>query len=410
VEKSPDPEVQAILHREDMYPMDETRMASNRVRNIPKSAIHEMTRLSKEVEDVAFLSWAKPTSGTPEHIREAAIRAIKDGRTGGYSETAGLPKLREEIARKLGRDNGIQAEPSEIIVTVGAIEGLSAAVMACIDPGDEVILPSPTYSTHVRQVIIASGTPVFAPTVEEKGFQLDIDRIRNSITEKTKAILYCSPSNPTGTVFPEEDLRALGEIALENDLVVITDEAYEYFVFDDHRHFSIASIPEVRKNVVSCFTFTKTYAMTGWRIGYLHADKSLVPQIAKAHIPFAICAPVASQFAALAALQGPPDAVDEFRAHYNRTRDLMCRRLDGLPEVFDYQKPGGSYLMFPRILREDGRKDSMTFCKKLLREARVSTTPGVAFGPTGEGHLRMSFCVPEEMIDKAFDRMDAYFK
>jgi aminotransferase len=369
-----------------------------------------MTRLSKQVDDVAFLSWAKPTSDTPEHIKEAAIRAIRDGFAGGYSETSGLPALREAIAEKLERDNGIPADPAEIIVTVGAIEGLSSAVMACIDPGDEVIVPTPTYSTHVRQVIIASGRPVFVPTIEEKGFRLDIERIRDSITQKTKAVLYCSPSNPTGTVFDEEQLRVLAEITLEHDLAIITDEAYEYFVFDDRRHFSIASIPEVRRNVVSCFTFTKTYAMTGWRIGYLHADKELIPQIGKAHIPFAICAPVVSQYAALAALQGPSTCVDEFRAHYNRTRDLMCQRLDDLPEVFDYQKPGGSYLMFPRILAEEGKNDSTAFCKKLLTEARVSTTPGVAFGPTGEGHLRMSFCVPEEMIHKAFDRMEAYFR
>jgi len=200
----------------------------------------------------------------------------------------------------------------------------------------------------------------------------------------------------------------LAEIALENNLMIITDEAYEYFTFDGHEHFSIASIPEARKNVVSCYTFTKTYAMTGWRIGYLHADETLVPQIAKAHIPFAICAPVVSQYAALAALKGPQDCVAAFRDHYLSTRNLMCQRLDRMSSVFSYQKPHGSYLMFPRILVEEG-SDSIAFCKKLLKEARVSTTPGVAFGPTGQSHLRLSFCVPEEEINKAFDRMEAYF-
>ncbi|GAH37374.1 unnamed protein product, partial [marine sediment metagenome] len=253
--------------------------ASNRVKQISKSAIHEMTRLSKEIEDVAFLSWAKPTSDTPEHIKEGAIAAIRDGLAGGYSETSGLSKLREEIVKKLKRDNNIDADVSQVIVTVGAIEGLSAAVMALIDPGDEVILPSPTYSTHIRQVVIASGKPVFVPTIEEKGFTLDIEGIENAITPKTKAILYCSPSNPTGTVFVEEQLRQLAKIALDNDLMVITDEAYEYFTYDGYKHFSIGSIPEMRKNVVSCFTFTKTYAMTGWRVGYLHADEELIPQI-----------------------------------------------------------------------------------------------------------------------------------
>ena len=381
---------------------------SKRVSSIGKSAIHEMTRLSREVEDVAFLSWAKPTSGTPEHINAGAIEAIRGGLCGGYSGNAGLPELRQEICRKLKRDNGIDADPSEILVTVGAIEGLSAAVMALIDPGDEVILPSPTYSTHVRQVVIASGKPVFAPTIEEDGFTLDIDAIRAAITPKTRAILYCSPSNPSGTAFSEEQLRELAGVALEHNLAVITDEAYEYFTFDGHEHFSIGSIPEMRGRVISCYTFTKTYAMTGWRIGYLHADEELIPQITKAHIPLAICAPVVSQYAALAALKGPQECVAEFREHYRSMRDLMCERLDRLPGVFQYAKPSGSYLMFPRILLDEGR-DSAAFCKKLLREARVSTTPGSAFGPTGEGHLRLSFCVTEEEIDKAFDRMEQYF-
>jgi aminotransferase len=190
--------------------------------------------------------------------------------------------------------------------------------------------------------------------------------------------------------------------------MVITDEAYEYFVYDGHRHFSIASIPEIRKQVISCYTFTKTYAMTGWRIGYLHADSALIPQIGKAHIPLAICAPVVSQYAALAALKGPQDCVAGFRDHYLAARNLMCERLDRLDSVFSYHRPEGSYLMFPRILVDEGR-DSTAFCRRLLSKARVSTTPGIAFGPTGEQHLRLSFCVSEEEINKAFDRMEAYF-
>lgn len=382
---------------------------SKRVAKMKKSAIHEMTRLSKEIEDVAFLSWAKPTSDTPDHIKLAAITAIAEGSVGGYSESAGLPQLREAIAHKLKRDNNIHASSSQIMVTVGAIEGLLAAVMAFIDPGDEVILPCPTYSTHIRQVLLASGIPVLVPTIEEEGFILDINRIRDAITPRTRALMYASPSNPTGTVFSEQQLREIAEIALKHNLTVITDEAYEYFTFDGHQHFSIGSLPGMEKQVVSCYTFTKTYAMTGWRIGYLHADESLIPQITKAHIPLAICAPVVSQYAAFAALTGAQDCVTEFRNHYLSARNLMCARLDRLDSVFAYHKPAGSYLMFPKILQEQGNLDSTTFCKSLLRKARVSTTPGIAFGPTGEGHLRMSFCVPEEEIDKAFDRMENYF-
>lgn len=382
---------------------------SDRVTRIPKSAIHEMTRLSKQYDNVAFLSWAKPTSGTPEHINNAAISAIKEGLAGGYSQSDGLPALREEIKIKLKRDNNIDATINELLVTVGAIEGLAAAVLATIDPGDEVILPTPTYSTHIRQVELASGKPVLVPLIEEENFALDIQAVKKSITSKTKAIMYCSPNNPTGTVFPEEQLRQLANIALEHDLTIITDEAYEYFVFDDNRHFSVASIPGMEKHVISTYTFTKTYAMTGWRVGYIHADETIIAQIKKAHIPLAICAPVVSQYAAIAALHGGQECVAEFRRHYLSARNLMCERLDRLNHVFDYVKPGGSYLMFPKILLDEGR-DSVAFCKKLLKDIQVSTTPGIAFGPTGERHLRLSFCVSEEMINKAFDRMEKYFK
>jgi aminotransferase len=380
---------------------------SQRVQQIQKSAIHEMTRLSKEIDDVAFLSWAKPTSGTPDHINQAAVHAIEQGLTGGYSPSDGLVELRQEIVAKLQRDNQVEAKVSQLLVTVGAIEGLAAAVMAAIDPGDEVILPTPTYSTHIRQVQLASGIPVLVPLLEEDGFALDTAAIERAITPRTRAILFCSPSNPTGTVFTEAALRELARLALAHNLVIITDEAYEYFVFDEHQHFSLASMPEMARHVISCYTFTKTYAMTGWRIGYLHAHEDWIPQIKKAHIPFAICAPVVSQYAALAALQGPQECIDEFRTHYHTTRDLMCQRLDRLPDLFSYQKPGGSYLMFPRILAEEGR-DSTSFCKRLLREAHVSTTPGIAFGPTGESHLRLSFCVPEETINLAFDRIEQF--
>ncbi len=381
---------------------------SKRVGRIQTSAIHEMTRLSKQYDDVAFLSWAKPVSNTPKHINDGAIAAIERGLTSGYSQSEGLPALTEEITTKLKRNNAIKANPAQILVTVGAIEGLAAAVMATIDPGDEVLLPTPTYSTHITHVELASGVPVLVPLIEAEGFALDIEAFKRAITRRTKAIVLCTPNNPTGTVFPEHDLRKLAELALEHDLTIIIDEAYEYFTFDSRKHFSLASIPELINNVISCYTFTKTYVMTGWRIGYLHADEKQIAQIKKAHIPFAICAPVVSQYAALAALQGSQECIEGYRLQYQKMRDLMCERLDRLNTVFQYKKPGGSYLMFPRVLG-DGGLDSMEFSKRLLSGARVSTTPGIAFGPTGEGHVRLSFCVPEEMINKAFDRMEKYF-
>lgn len=381
-------------------------LVSRKIVDIPKSAIHEMTRLSRQVEDVAFLSWAKPTSGTPEHINRAVMNAIEQGLTGGYSESAGLPALREEIAAKLARDNGIPADPSEILVTVGAIEGLAAAVAAVIDPGDEVLIPVPGYSTHIRQVMLASGKPVLVPTSAEEDYRLDPERLAASITPRTKAILYSSPNNPIGAVISRAELEAIARLALKHDLVVITDEAYEYFVFDDSQHISIATLEGMRERTITCFTFTKTYAMTGWRIGYLHAVPEWIAQINKTHIPYCICAPVASQYGALAALQGPQTCVEDFRSHYQAARDVMCERLDRVPQLFSYWKPRGSYLMFPRIEWPENR-DSMSFAKYLLMKVGVSTTPGIAF--KGEGHVRMSFCVPEETIHKAFDRIEKHF-
>ncbi len=311
-----------------------------------------------------------------------------------------------EITRKLQRDNHISADPSEILVTVGAIEGLSAAVMTAVDPGDEVIIPVPGYSTHIRQVELASGKPVLIPMIEDQGFKLDLDQLQDAVTTKTKAIVFSSPNNPTGAVYSEEELRSIADIAERNNLIIITDEAYEYFTFDGIKHFSIGSIEGIKDRVISTFTFTKTYAMTGWRVGYLHASRDWIAQIKKAHIPLCICAPVVSQYAALEALRGPQDCIDRFHSHYLKTRNLMCSRLDQLEHVFTYQKPRGSYLMFPRMIRPQDQ-DSRTFAIDLLQKARVSTTPGIAF--KGEGHIRMSFCVPEEEIHKAFDRMEEYF-
>ena len=173
-------------------------------------------------------------------------------------------------------------------MTVGAIEGLAAALMSVIDPGDQVMLPSPTYATHLQQVRIASGEPVFVPSIEDEGFRIDLDRMEAAVTPRTRAILYCTPVNPTGAVLSLDEIRGIGEIAKKHNLMVITDEAYEYFTYDGYRHYSLASLPGMAERTISCYTFTKTYVMTGWRIGYLHADSSLIPQINKAHIPFSI--------------------------------------------------------------------------------------------------------------------------
>jgi aminotransferase len=372
------------------------------------SAIHGMSALAASMPDAVALSWARPDAPTPENINNAAIEAIKKDLTSKYSPPPGLLKLREAIAEKVRRDNNIEVEADGVLVTTGAMQGIFAALLVLVDPGDEVLMPSPNYTTHELSIKMASATPVYFPTIEEEGWRLDIDGLKKVITKKTRAILYCNPCNPTGAVFPEEDLRKVAEIAIENNLWVITDEAYEYFLFDGEKHFCIGSIPEMKGRVVENFTLTKTYAMTGWRIGYDISTPELIKHVIKAHTPMTICAPVVSQYASIEAITGPQDCVKEFHNHYLEWRNLMCNRLDRLSSIFSYQKPKGSYNMFPKILTKEG-KDSVSFCMNLLKGAKVATTPGAPFGPSGEGHLRLCFCSSKEVITEAFDRMDKYF-
>lgn len=381
---------------------------SRKVMEVKPSAIHKMSALAAGIPGAVALSWARPDAPTPENINDAAIRAIKKGLTSRYSTPPGLLELRKAIVKKLNRDNNMEADPSEVLVTTGAVEGLFAAVLALVNPGDEVLLPAPNYSTHELMVRMACALPVYFDTVEEKGWRLNLDALEKAITKKSKMILFCNPCNPTGAVFPKEDLIKIAEIARENNLFILVDEAYEYFLFDGAKHFCIGSIPEMRGIIVENFTFTKTYAMTGWRVGYNVAPSEMIQHMVKAHTPMTICAPVVSQYAALEALDGPQDCVGEFQRHYLEWRNLMCSRLDRLNSVFSYQKPLGSYNMFPKILAEDG-KDSVSFCMKLLKGAKVATTPGAPFGPMGEGHLRICFCSSRETITEAFDRMDRYF-
>ena len=381
---------------------------SRKVKYIQPSAIHRMSALAAKMPDAVALSWARPDAPTPDHINEAAIEAIKKDLTSRYSPPPGLMVLRKAIVEKLKRDNNIDASTDEVLITTGSIEGIFAAILAIVNPNDEVLMPSPNYSTHELIVRMASAVPIYFPTIEEKGFALDLDAMEKAITKNTKAILLCNPANPTGAVFPEDDLKKLAYIAKENNLYIVVDEAYEYFVFDGAKHFCIGSMPEMKDIVIENFTFTKTYAMTGWRVGYNVAAPEIMEHIMKTHTPMTICAPVVSQYAALEALQGPQDCIEEFYGHYLEWRDLMCERLDRLDNVFSYQKPLGSYNMFPKIIAKGG-ENSAEFCMNLLKEAKVATTPGAPFGPTGEGHLRMSFCSSKETITEAFDRMDKYF-
>jgi aminotransferase len=274
-----------------------------------------------------------------------------------------------------------------------------------VDRGDEVILPSPNYASHIEQVLLAEGVPVFVP-LHEADWQLDGEGIRAAITPRTKAIILCNPHNPTGANFAEADLRMVADLAVANDLFIICDETYDFLVYDGHSPFSLTTLPELAERVIATFSFSKKYAMTGWRVGYVYAAESILDQIMKIHDAVAICAPSLSQYAALAALQGPQDCVAEISAALQQRRDLVCDRLDRLADFFDYVKPQGAYYLMARYKMP--QVDSMTFALRLLHEARVITIPGAAFGPTGENHIRISFGGAESEINDAFDRITGW--
>jgi aminotransferase len=386
-----------------------TRGISLRVSRICISAIKEMPLIASRIEGCVSLGQGIPSFPTPGHIVDAVCSAMRDDpRSGQYTLGPGMGPLREAVAEHLWRTRSIEVDPyREVCITVGAMEGLAAGLLTVVDRGDEVILPSPNYASHIEQVLLAEGVPVFVP-LSESDWQLDVDAIRRAITPRTRAVILCNPHNPTGAHFREADLRAVAALACEHDFFVIADETYDFLVYDGRQHFSLAALPELKDRLIATFSFSKKYAMTGWRVGYVYASEGVLDHIMKVHDAVAICAPTLSQHAALAALRGPQDCVDVIRETLARRRELTCRRLDRLSEHFGYVAPQGAYYLMARCLAPS--VDSMTYALRLLNEARVITIPGSAFGPTGEGHIRLSFGGMEEEINEAFDRIEAWLE
>jgi aminotransferase len=293
------------------------------------------------------------------------------------------------------------------------METLAAGIATVVDRGDEVLIPTPNYASHIEQILFAEGTPVFVPLLEDQGWRLDVDSFRKAITKKTKAIIICNPMNPTGAVFSKEDIVGIARLALEKDLFIIADEAYDFLVYDNHTYLSFASIPELKDRLIGAFSFSKMYCMTGWRVGFMYAPPKIIDQVLKVHDAFAICAPTISQYAALAALQatnGKDGAGDRFIENLVRALDerrkLACSRLDKLDALFSYQRPKGAYYVFPGIVGT--QMNSMELALRLLYEAKVICIPGNGFGPSGEGHIRFSFGGTEDEINRAFDRIEEW--
>lgn len=390
-----------------------------RTKNLRLSAIKQMELRASKYPDVISLAQGVPSFDTPECIKRRVEKALRDGVVAKYSLSPGLSELRELIEVNLARENMFYDWEKEILVTVGAIEGITAAIMAVSNPGDEIIIPEPTYTSYREVITFAGCKPIFVPLSEEKGWAIDVERYEKAITEKTKAIFYCNPNNPTGTVYSKEQLLALAELAKKHDLYLISDEVYKDFVFESQEPiFSLAEVPELRKRLIRIFSFSKSYAMTGWRIGFLHTDEEVMKEVIKVHDSMVTCAPVISQYAAMAALEMANEDVERFHREYQERRDLTCQRMDKLKDVFSYVRPTSAYYMFPRInteniklKKQEGEGDlSWQFALWLLDEIQVAVVPGIAFGPNEENYIRISFCRRKKDINRAFDRMEKLFK
>ncbi len=375
-------------------------LLSQRVRAIKPSGIRKFFDIAATMEDVISLGVGEPDFITPEHIRQAGIDSIRAGET-HYTSNYGTLQLREEIAALLYRRYRLSYDPaSEILVTVGVSEGIDAAMRALIDPGDEVIMSDPGYVAYEADIILSGGTVVPVATSVENQFAVQASAIESAVTPRTKAILLGNPNNPTGSVIPAAELEKIRDLAVKYDLIVLSDEVYSRLVYED-AHISIASMPGMRDRTILVDGFSKAYAMTGWRIGYVAAPASILEAMLKIHQYAIMCAPTMSQAAALAALRYGEEDVRKIVASFNERRHIMVDGLNaaGLP----CNQPKGAFYAFPSIARTGLTSDE--FAEKLLFEERVAVVPGSAFGRAGEGYIRCTYCTAREQIEEALLRM-----
>jgi len=378
--------------------------ASRRVQSIEPSPIRKIIDLSESRPDIIGLHAGEPDFATPKRIVEAGSRALQEGYT-HYTHGAGLLQLREAISRKLLEENGIEADPrTEVTVTAGGFAAIFAATQAMIDSGDEVIVPQPSWPSYPGFVRLAGGVPVAAP-LRGPDFEPKRQDVEPLITKKTKMIVINSPNNPTGAVYTRDYLMDLARLANDRGLFIVADEVYEKLVFGGNKHSSIASRSEFKDSTITVNSFSKTYAMTGWRVGYVVANEAVSTSIRKIHGYMVSCAPASAQKAALEALSGPQDCVTEMVEEYRRRRDLILR---GLNEVdgFECSPPKGTFYAFPSV-RKLGMS-SGKIAEELLEQAKLASIPGSAFGEAGEGYLRLSFATSQQNIQEAVARIKTW--
>lgn len=373
---------------------------SKRILSVERSPFYSIMDLAAKRSDCLYLHLGEPDFNTPPHIVEAAQKALSDGWT-HYTPDRGLPELRRLVAAAIEKQTGVAySSDDEILITAGGQAALHTAVMGVVNPGDEVILLSPYYPPYLVNVLLAGGIPVVVQTKAEDGFAPLPEAIAQRVTEKTKALIVHSPNNPSGSVYPKETLANLVELADRNDLLIISDEVYDHFLYGGETHYSPVAFPGGKDNVILVNSFSKTYAMTGWRVGYLAAPAPVLLQFLKYHHTVNICAAAFAQQACVAALRGPQDCVVEMIAEYDRRRQHMVARLQEIPPLRCTMPLGAFYVLVDMSALG---MTSLEFARHLVQEVGVVTTNGSGFGT--EGYIRLSYAAKMEQIDEALDRI-----
>ncbi len=382
---------------------------SSRVKSVGVSAIRRMMTLGQGVQGAISLAQGIPDAKTPTYIREGISELLKTSESiGKYSLSPGLPELRKLVAAQLSEKGDFPVDPeSQVCITAGAIEALSISITALVEPGDEVILFDPGYPPYIEQIALAGGIPVYVPLQPDNGWKVDLAALRGAVTPKTKALIFSNPSNPTGMIMRKEELDAIAELSAKNGFFVIADLTYEFLVYDHTTLPSLLTYESIRDRLLVCYSFSKEFSMTGWRLGYLYAPEYVLEQALKVHDAFILCAPTISQHAAIVALTKKTEQdPDGMHADLAAKRDLTCSRLDRLSDLFSYTKPEGAYYILAKYEKTD--LGSMDFAIKMLNEAKVICVPGIGFGPTGEGHIRISYGASKEDLSEAFDRIEKW--
>ncbi len=374
--------------------------------SIPFSGIRkvfeEVNRRTAAGEDIIHLEIGRPDFDTPAHIKEAAKKALDEGKV-HYSSNYGFPELREAIAQKLGKDNGLSYDSAtEIIVTVGTNEAVFMAMMAFLNPGDEVLIPDPCWLHYFYCAQMAGAVPISVPVREENQFNPQIDEFRSRITPNTKMMVINTPNNPTGAVYSLEALEELAQFARETELFVLSDEIYEKMVYEGTRHFSIGGFPGMRERTITVNGFSKIYAMTGWRLGYAAADHELIKAMIRIHQYTTVCATSFAQWGAIGALEGPQSEAAMMVKEFDRRRKLVFTALQEMPGI-EVVEPRGAFYIFPNIKALG--KSAEELSSYLLDEAKIAVVPGTVLGEFGTDYIRISYANSYENLEKAMERM-----